>query len=135
MSTPPLVEQFYERIWNAGDISATATILAENFAFRGSLGTDLQGIDAFIGYVNSVRTALAEYNCEILDCVSEGAHAFARMRFSGRHAAVFRGYGPTNQTVSWAGAALFTFDLHRIIGLWVLGDLAALDAQLEAQAT
>jgi hypothetical protein len=38
-----------------------------------------------------VRGSLAEYRCDILDCLSENQRAFARMRFSGRHAGPFRG--------------------------------------------
>lgn len=131
MSTPHLVEQFYSRIWNAGEHHATADILAEDFAFRGSLGSELNGREAFEGYVRSVRGALAEYRCEILECVAEGDRAFAKMRFCGRHTAEFRGYAPTGRLVEWLGAALFRFEENRITELWVLGDLAGLDARLE----
>jgi predicted ester cyclase len=135
MSTPCLVKQFYERLWNAGEVSIAPTILDEEFVFRGSLGSELRGIDAFIGYLNDIRSALDGYNCDIVDCVSEGQRAFARMRFSGLHVGAFRGYDPTNRIVSWAGAALFTFELQRIRSVWVLGDLAGLDAQMRAQAS
>lgn len=131
MSTPHLVQQFYSRIWNAGEHDAVADILAEDFAFRGSLGSELKGREAFKEYVRSVRTALAEYRCDILECVAEGDRAFAKMRFSGRHTGEFRGYAPTGRLVEWLGAALFRFEAHRIAELWVLGDLAGLDARLE----
>jgi hypothetical protein len=42
-------------------------------------------VEAFKHYVESVRTPLAGYRCEILDCVAEGGLPFAKMRFSGRH--------------------------------------------------
>jgi hypothetical protein len=85
MSTPPLVASFYERLWNAGDEAAMSELLSAEFSFRGSLGTQLKGHAAFWEYVCSVRTALAHYRCEILDCISEGSQAFAKMRFSGVH--------------------------------------------------
>lgn len=131
MSTPHLVQRFYSRIWNAGEYDAVAGILAEDFAFRGSLGSELKGRDAFEGYVRSVRGALAEYRCDILECVAEGDRAFAKMRFSGRHMAEFRGYAPTGRLVEWLGVALFRLEQNRIAELWVLGDLAGLDAMLE----
>lgn len=34
MSTSFLVEQFYSQIWTAGDLEATAAILADDFCFR-----------------------------------------------------------------------------------------------------
>jgi predicted ester cyclase len=134
MSIPPLVTAFYERLWNAGEEAVMPELLAAEFWFRGSLGGECRGHAAFWNYVNAVRTALADYRCEILDCVSEDAQAFARMRFSGMHTGMFRGFHPTGLGVRWEGAALFTFEAARIRNLWVLGDLAGLDALLRANA-
>jgi steroid delta-isomerase-like uncharacterized protein len=132
MSTPPVVAAFYEEIWNRGNVAAAAGLLSEAFLFRGSLGTELQGHADFLAYVDSVRTALADYRCEILECVAEGDRAFAKMRFWGRHVSEFRGFPPTGKPVQWLGAALFQFEGARIAQLWVLGDLANLDAILKA---
>jgi predicted ester cyclase len=134
MTTPNLVRAFYERIWNAGELEAASELLTTDFAFRGSLGDDLRGQEAFLDYVRAVRAALADYRCEILDCVVEGDRAFARMRFSGRHVGVMRGFGPTGREVSWLGAALFSFEGEAIAELWVLGNLIGLDAQLRRNA-
>jgi steroid delta-isomerase-like uncharacterized protein len=135
MSIPRLVEAFYSRIWNDGDLTATLDLLSAEFCFRGSLGMEMRGRDAFADYVRSVRGALAGYHCEILDCVAERSKAFAKMRFSGVHIAPFRGFQPTGKSVSWLGAALFFFDHQRIAELWVLGDLAGLDAVLQANVS
>ncbi|MFN8062026.1 MAG: ester cyclase [Vicinamibacterales bacterium] len=132
MSTPAQVETFYARIWNAGDFDAASTLLTDSFLFRGSLGPELQGRGAFLDYVRAVRSALADYHCEILECVSEGDRAFAQMRFSGRHVGVFRGFPPTGKPVHWLGAALFRFEGAAIAQLWVLGDLLGLEAVLES---
>jgi predicted ester cyclase len=125
-----LVRVFYERIWNTGELSAVAELLTVDFAFRSSLGNELLGLDPFSAYVRSIRGALAQYRCEILDCVAEGEQAFARMRFSGIHEATFRGFEPTEKLVSWMGAALFQCRDGLIAELWVLGDLAGLDELL-----
>jgi predicted ester cyclase len=135
MSTPTLVETFYSRIWNDGDLTATRALLSTQFRFRGSLGLETQGRDAFENYVRSVRSALTPYHCEILECVAEGNNAFAKMHFSGVHVAPFRGFQPTGKPVQWLGAALFEFEHDRIASLWVLGDLAGLDAVLQANST
>jgi predicted ester cyclase len=81
-----------------------------------------------------VRGALENYRCEIIDCLTEGDKAFAKMRFGGVHVAPFRGYRPTGRAVHWLGAALFHFDARCIGELWVLGDLAGLDAVLQENA-
>jgi len=134
VSTPKLVSDFYKHIWNAGDRSAVGRLLSKEFLFRGSLGTESRGHLPFWTYVCDIRSALAEYHCEIIECVSESDRAFLKMRFSGRHVGVFRGHPPTGLPVHWHGAALFRFDHERIVELWVLGDLATLDQMLRANA-
>ena len=94
----------------------------------------MQDWEAFKNYVRGVRAALADYHCEILSCVAEANQAFAKMCFSGRHVAAFRGYEPTGKRVQWLGAALFRFEDSMIAELWVLGDLARLDSLLKTQA-
>lgn len=133
MSTPQLVERFYADIWNAGD-EQVARLLTTDFIFRGSLGTPARGYAEFLDYVRSVRRSLANYHCEILECVTEHPKAFARMRFSGKHVAPFRGFAPTGLPVEWLGAALFSFRDDLISELWVLGDLINLDASLRKNA-
>jgi steroid delta-isomerase-like uncharacterized protein len=131
MSIPKLVGAFYERIWNRGDLDAAVDLLSEDFVFRGSLGSELRGREGFKDYVCLVRNALGNYQCEILECVTEEQQAFAKMRFSGIHVAEFRGYLPTGMPVHWLGAAWFRFGKNTITELWVLGDLAGLDTLLK----
>jgi len=132
MTTPKLVEAFYTRIWNAGDLAAVPDLLHPDFHFRGSLGADLQGHEAFKGYVQAVRHALADYHCDILACVGEGDLASAKMRFSGRHVAPFRGFAGTGKIVEWLAAAWFRFENDTIADLWVVSDMTGLDALLQA---
>jgi predicted ester cyclase len=134
MSTPALVADFYRHIWHAGNRSAAGELLAEDFLFRGSLAVETRGLDRFWDYVREVRSALADFHCDILECVCEAQSAFAKMQFSGLHVGEFRGYRPTGLPLRWLGAALFHFEAGRIRRLWVLGDLAALDAMLGSQA-
>jgi len=132
MTVPTVVRRFYEELWNAGSLHVASELLSDRFWFRGSLGSESTGREAFLTYVQRVRSALADYRCEILACVTEGDQAFAKMHFSGRHVAEFRGYAPTGKVVSWMGAAHFRIDGAKIAELWVLGDLAGLEALLTA---
>jgi predicted ester cyclase len=134
MTTPVLVSDFYDRLWNRGDEGAASDLLTADFQFRGSLGDTLHGHGAFLGYVRDVRASLSGYTCEIVACVAEADRAFARMRFSGVHTGTFLGRPPTKKRVAWDGAALFTFRRDRIAELWVLGDLVGLEARLRANA-
>jgi len=121
-----VVESFYADVWNRHDKSKIASLLCEDFSFRGSLGQTEVGHDGFASYVDFVHEALADYRCDIVELVVEGGKAFARMRFSGIHRGVLFGHAPTGKPVEWAGSALFTFNGDRVADLWVLGDVHGL---------
>lgn len=134
MTPRRLVTRFYEEVWNRGDTAAIPELFHADCVFRGSLGAERRGHEGVAAYVREVTGALEGYRCEIEALVVEDERAFAKMRFTGRHSGDFLGFPPTGREVSWAGAALFECEQGRIRALWVLGDLAGLRAQLEAQA-
>jgi predicted ester cyclase len=125
-----MVEEFYARIWNAGDEGAAQRLLAPELRLRGSTGVGLEGIGPFLDYVRLIRSALADYRCAIEDVLVDGDRAFARMRFAGRHVGRFLGVAPTGRELQWAGAALFRIEAGRIRSVWVLGDVDGLKQQL-----
>jgi steroid delta-isomerase-like uncharacterized protein len=134
MAGHPLVNAFYDRVWNTGERAALDQLVTDDFAFQGSLGPAIVGRDSFWQIVTMVRGALSEYHCTVVTCVSDDAKAFARMRFAGIHTGSFRGHAPSGRRVEWQGAALFQFEAQRIHSLWVISDTAALDAALRAGA-
>ena len=127
-----LVERFYNDIWNRQDFIVADAILAPDFRFRGSLGSETIGIPAFLAYVESVHAALADYRCTIEEIVADEVHAAARMGFAGIHRAPLFGVEATGRHVRWAGAAFFRIAAARIVSLWVLGDVEGLKQQLGA---
>lgn len=134
MTPKETVSAFYDRVWNRVEKPAISELFHPEFTFRASLGPTMVGHDAFAAYVDTVTGALANYRCTILDLVSEGERAFARMRFEGIHRGAFLGMAPTGKRVAWAGAALFTLKAGKIADLWVLGDVDGLRAQLARDA-
>ena len=126
-----LVKRFYEIIWNQHEHSIIPDVLHTDFTFRGSLGDEKQGHVEFIEYLDKIHAALDNYQCSLLDMVSEPEKVFAKMRFSGIHTGLLMGYKATGQKVNWDAAALFNFRDDKIIDLWVLGDLIALENQLK----
>ena len=127
-----LVERFYADIWNRQDFAAAEEILASDFRFRGSLGTETVGIPAFLDYVKSVHAALADYRCAIEELVIDDSVAAARMAFTGVHRGPLFDVPASGKSVSWAGAAFFKIARARIVSLWVLGDIDGLKRQLGA---
>lgn len=129
-----LVERFYEEVWNRADEAVAREILAEDFAFRGSLGPERRGQDGFIDYMRSIHAALGDYTCIIDDLVATDGEAAARMTFQGIHRGDFFGVAPTGKIVRWAGAAFFRIAEGRIAALWVLGDIDSVKQQLGRDA-
>ena len=125
-----LVTRFYREVWEARAIDAVPELLHPEFRFRGSLGDETRGHAAFLGYVDKVHQALGDYRCDIEALVAEGEQVFAKMRFGGVHRDQLLGHPASFRRVAWDGCALFGFRDGRIHDLWVLGDLAGLQAQL-----
>ena len=125
------VRRFYEVLWNAGQLDEMASILHQDFAFRGSLGNQKQGRGGFAEYVGMVRSALGGYHCVVEELVAEGAKVLAKMIFGGIHRGRLLGHAATGRHVVWNGCAPFTFRGRRISSLWVLGDVKALEDQLQ----
>ena len=92
-----LVERFYYEVWNKGDETVANEILDPDFRFRGSLGPGRVGLVGFIGYMRSIRTALADFECIIDDLIEGDMRVAARMRFRGIHSGQFFGVPATRQ--------------------------------------
>lgn len=135
MNPRELVDEFYGRIWNEGDLDAIDDLLAPGVRFRGSLGAEVQGRVAVAEYVATVRAALSDYTCTVLDAVVEGERCFARVRFSGTHTGELLGFPATGQVIEWEGAALFDVSDGVITEVWVLADRSEVFAQLRGDVT
>ena len=125
------VRKFYSVIWEARDMDELPSILHDDITFRGSLGAQTRGHEAFIEYVDMIHKALGDYRCIIEELLSESEKVFAKMKFTGIHQGELMGYAPTHQRATWNGAALFTFREDKVADLWVLGDLKSLENQLK----
>jgi steroid delta-isomerase-like uncharacterized protein len=125
-----VVRRFYSELWNDGELALIPVLLDPNVTFRGSLGSIRTGHEEVADYVKSLRDALGDYRCIIVDAVAAEDHVATRMIFRGVHQAPFLDFTPTGREVSWDGAAFFTFGDGLITDVWVLGDLRSLVAQL-----
>ncbi len=130
-----LIERFYGDIWNRQDFAVADELLAVDFRFRGSLGSETIGIPAFLAYVKSIHAALGDYRCTIEELTADDNRAAARMIFTGIHRGPLFGVEATGRRVSWAGAAFFEIARGRIASVWVLGDIDGLKRQLGAAVT
>lgn len=117
-----IVERFYLELWNAWDLTVAEEILAENVRFRGTLGSTLEGREAFKGYVETVRQAFPDWHNRIDEAISCGDRVVTRMTWGGTHEGTLMDVEPTGVRVEYVGAAIFRLSEGRIVEAWVVGD-------------
>jgi predicted ester cyclase len=96
----------------------------------GVAGAGDNGAAGWRRYRDLIREGSADFHNEIVDLVSDGTRAAARLRFTGTHTGPLLGLPATQRRLEYAGAAFFTADEQWLTSAWVLGDLDALRRQL-----
>lgn len=122
--------RFYEVLWNEWDDSAVDNTLAAEVTFRGSLGQHTVGRDGWRGYRDQIRNGAPDFHNEIVELVTDGQRAGARLRYTGTHRGPSLGIPGTCRRFAYSGAAFFTTADGLITDIWVLGDLDGLHRQL-----
>lgn len=117
-----VVERFYHELWNRWNLDTADEILAEDLRFRGTLGSTLEGREAFKGYVETVRAAFPDWHNRINETISCGDRVVARMTWSGTHEGELAGVEPTGARVEYVGVGIFRLSGGRIQEAWVVGD-------------
>lgn len=125
-----LVARFYSDLWNRWDDEAVAHVLAEDFEFRGSLGTSTVGRAGWRSYRDTIRSGSADFHNEIVDLIVAGDRAAVRLRYAGTHTGQLAGRPATGSHFEYWGAAFFTARSGMLTSAWVLGDLDSLKEQL-----
>lgn len=67
-----LIPRHHEALWNAWNLGAIDELIAEDVAFRGSLGVTAQGQDGFRDYVALVRRAFPDFHNRVEQLMAEG---------------------------------------------------------------
>ena len=125
-----LIGRFYDDMWNQFDMAVFADVLDPDIKFRGSLGQEKVGYAEFGDYVDFVQRFSPDFHNTVLTTITEDNRTFARLSYTGTHQGEVFGVQPTRRAFEYAGAAVFSFNEHRISEVWVLGDIYGLLQQL-----
>jgi steroid delta-isomerase-like uncharacterized protein len=118
-----LVRRFYDELWNEWRLDVADEILAEDFDFRGSLGSVEHGRDAFKRYVERVRAAFPDWHNQVDELFTAGDdRVVARLTWTGTHRGPLGDMPPTGSRVSYVGVGLFTVSDDVIKRAWIVGD-------------
>lgn len=116
------IRRFYEELWNRWDLGLADEIVAPDVRFRGSLGTTLQGREAFKGYVERVRAAFPDWHNQIDELIDAGDRVVARITCSGTHQGELFDVAPTGRRVGYVAVGIFRLTGGTIEEAWVVGD-------------
>lgn len=116
------IRRFFDQLWNRWDLAVADEIVAPEVRFRGSLGTTVEGREAFKGYVERVRSAFPDWYNQIDELIEADATVVARMTWTGTHRGELFGVPATGRRVSYVGVAIFRLADGLIVEGWVVGD-------------
>jgi steroid delta-isomerase-like uncharacterized protein len=129
-----LIRRFFDEMWNPWNYDKADELLAPEIKFRGTLGPELTGRDAFRDYMRKVQSAFPDFHNTILEITAEEDRVVARTFYRATHRGEIFGLAPTGKSISYAGAAFFRIANKKIIEGWVLGDLISLLRDLGARS-
>ena len=117
-----VVRRFYDELWNRWCLDVADEIVSEALEFRGSLGRQTHGRDAFKEYVETVQLAFPDWHNQIEEMVAASDRVVARMTWTGTHRGRLDDVEPTGLRVEYCGAAFFRLRAGVIEEAWVVGD-------------
>lgn len=121
-----VIRRFFEEMWNPWNFAKVDELLAPDIVFKGTLGNELSGRDAFRTYMRKVQSAFPDFHNSIVQITAEDDRVIARTFYRGTHRGEIFGLAPTGKEISYAGAAFFRIRDGQVIEGWVLGDLLGL---------
>ncbi len=125
-----LIRRYYEEMWNPWNFSAADDILTDAIVFRGSLGVETKGREAFRKYMKLVRATFPDFHNTIQELVAEGDTVVARLTYHGTHRGEMFGIAGSQKKITYAGTAIFKIADGRVAEGWVLGDRLSLLEQI-----
>lgn len=125
-----LIRRYYGEMWNQWNFELADELLAESFAFRGSLGREIKGRQAFKDYMRLVRSAFSNFHNEVEQTVRSETYSVVRLTYSGTHDGTLLEIPPTYRRISYPGIAIFRTDERRFLEGYVVGDRLTLVEQI-----
>lgn len=122
MRNEAVIERFYEELWDRWDLGVADETVSENISFRGSLGSTLEGREAFKDYVRTVRASFPDRRNRVDEVIVSGDRVVTRMTWSGTQRGELLGIEPTGRRVEYVGVAIFRVTGGKIEDGWVVDD-------------
>src|SRR5216110_2357363 len=121
-----IIRRYYDELWNKWNLALANELIASDVSFRGSLAVEVQGLEGFKSYVNTVRAAFPDFHNTIEDLIAEENKVVARLTYNATHRGEIFGVAPTGKKIEYSGVAISHIIDNKIVSGWVLGDTQSL---------
>ncbi len=126
-SVETLVRRFWNEVIGRWDEAGARELVTEDFAWRGSLGTESTGLDGLLQYAGAARAALPDLSVTLDESAVTGHQLWARLTFRGTHRGLLLGVPATGRRVTYVGMGVHDARDDRLSRVWVVAD--TLDAR------
>ncbi|MBU1666866.1 ester cyclase [bacterium] len=126
-----IVKSYYENLWNNHDKSYIDKLFDDEIVFKGSLGVETIGKEAFETYFDMVSVAIPNLYHAVEQLIEEDNQVVARAWYSGRQTGKLFDFEASNNKIRYNGASFFTIEDGKIKSIWVLSDLYSLYKQIQ----
>ena len=129
-----LVRRWITGIWEAGNIELLQELATEDYGYSFPGQEGLRG-NAFVDYVDTIRSAIPDLSNTIEQQVAEGDTIVTRGTTRGTHQGTFADIAPTGNSIEVAWVMFTRIKDGRIAEEWEIFDTLAFMTQLGAVST
>ena len=129
-----LVRRFWRQVFDERDLTAAPEMLTADLRWRGSLGSESEGVEDFLAYATAAQVAMPDLAVSLVEVAVVGCQVWARLRFTATHRRELLGQPGTGRRVSYVGQAVHDVRDRRLSRVWVVADTLSLYRQIEAGA-
>jgi predicted ester cyclase len=125
-----LVRRFWRQVFDQRNLPAARQLVTADFRWRGSLGSESDGIEEFLGYAEAAQAAMPDLTVTLQEVAVAGSQVWARLGFRATHHGELLGQLGTGQRISYVGQAVHDVRDGRLSRVWVVADTLSLYRQL-----
>jgi len=129
-----LLREFFERVWNTGDLDAVARFVAPAYTIHSDPGDPWDGqtldLDGFRHRLSVSRSPFPDLTFTLGEMVAEGDRVAVSWRMRGTHTGPLGTLPPTGRTIDVAGLTIYSFEGDRVSGHRQVVDRLAVLRQL-----
>jgi predicted ester cyclase len=125
-----LVRRFWRQVFDERNLPAARELVTPDFRWRGSLGSESEGVEGFLAYAEAAQAAMPDLAVTLEEVAVAGSQVWARLGFRATHQGELLEQPGTGRHVSYVGQAVHDVRDGRLSRVWVVADTLSLYRQL-----